>query len=139
MIAEQIAPTLNARLTEILPTAEVWTLTSDDDDPDGQTWLFAYPYDVWRLIESGVAARAAADVVLFEQVAAHRKVYFRRGWVNYDTLKRGTIQMGPQPEQIDEWRRDYAAMQGEMFLGVPPAFDEILTRIASFQADFNAG
>ena len=87
----------------------------------------------------GAAARAAADMALFEQVAAHRKVYFRRGWMNYDTLKRGTIQMAPQPERIDEWRRDYAAMQGEMFLGVPPAFDEILTRIASFQTDFNTG
>lgn len=171
VIADQIAPTLNARLTGILSAAEVWTLTSDDDDPDGQTWLFPYPrlsttaapgyvrpviklefgarsdpwpaglrqvtsfvaeqfparfdsadltvrallpertfwekvmllheenfrpqdkirqprlarhyYDVWRLIESGVAARAAADVVLFEQVAAHRKVYFRlQCWVN---------------------------------------------------------
>ena len=179
VIAEQIAPALKARLNDLLSTADSWTLTSDDHDPDGQTLLFAYPrlstiatpayvrpviklefgarsdswpvklrqvtpfaaeefpalfdspdctvrallpertfwekvmllheetfrpqdkirqprlarhyYDVWRLIEAGVAARAAADMALFEQVAAHRKVYFRRGWVDYDTLKRGTV------------------------------------------------
>lgn len=225
VIAEQIAPTLMARLNELLPAAESWSLDSDDDDPDGQALLFTYPrlsiaaepsyvrpviklefgarsdpwpieyrqvkafvagefpalfdspdctvrallpertfwekvmllheetfrphdkirqprlarhdYDVWRLIESGVAARAAADSTLFAQVAAHRQLFFRYGWMNYDTLKRGTIQMVPKSEQIDEWRRDYAAMQGEMFLGPPPTFDEILATITVFQSDFN--
>ncbi|HEY5490252.1 MAG TPA: nucleotidyl transferase AbiEii/AbiGii toxin family protein, partial [Gemmatimonadaceae bacterium] len=94
-------------------------------------------FDVWRLIQSGVAARAAADTALFAQVAAHRQLFFRYGWMNYDTLKCGTIQVVPQPEQIDEWRRDYAAMHGEMFLATPPAFDEILATITVFQADFN--
>lgn len=225
VIAEQIAPALKARLNELLPVADPWSLTSDEDDPDGQTLLFAYPrlsnraapsyvrpviklefgarsdpwpvehrrvkafvadefpalfdspectvrallpertfwekvmllheetfrpqgkirhprlarhyYDVWRLIQSGVAARAAADTALFAQVAAHRQLFFRYGWMNYDTLKRGTMQVVPQPEQIDEWRRDYAAMHGEMFLATPPAFDEILATITVFQSEFN--
>lgn len=226
VIAQQIEPALTARMSALLAAKESWSLNSDDEDPDAQTLLFAYPrlvtaatpsyvkpvvklefgarsdpwpveqrpvtpfvaeefprlfdtpacivrallpertfwekvmllheegfrppnkirrpgmarhyYDVWRLIEAEVAARAAADLTLFEQVAAHRKVYFRQNWVDYDTLKRGTIQMAPRPEQVEEWRRDYAAMQGEMFIGTPPVFDEILATIASFQSEFNS-
>ena len=225
VIEGQIAPMLTARLTELLSVTESWRLTSDDDDPDGQTLLFAYPrlpnaaapsyirptvklefgarsdpwpiglrpvtpfvaeefsalfdspyctvrallpertfwekvmllheenfrppdkkrqprlarhyYDVWRLIESGVAATAVADLALFEKVAAHRQLFFRYSWMNYDTLKRGTIQMVPHAEQLDEWRRDYAAMHGEMFFSVPPTFDEILASITAFQSEIN--
>ena len=43
MISAQIAPALNARLRELLAANESWSLTADDDDPDGQTLLFAYP------------------------------------------------------------------------------------------------
>lgn len=225
VIVSKLAPALTERLQTML-AKETWSLTSDDEDPDAQTLLFAYPrlvagatasyvkpvvklefgarsdpwpveqrqvtsivaeefprlfetpavtvrallpkrtfwekvmllheeafrppgktrrprmarhyYDVWRLIEAGVAAKATADLHLFEQVAAHRRVYFKQGWVNYDTLKRGTIQMVPSSDQVDEWRRDYAAMQGEMFLGTPPAFDEMLASIALFQSEFNS-
>ena len=226
VIAQQIEPALTARMRAMLAAGESWSLTFDDEDPDAQTLLFAYPrlpvaatptyvspvvklefgarsdpwpvaqrqvtstvaeefprlfetpactvrallpertfwekvmllheerfrpaskirrprmarhyYDVWRLIEAGVAARAAADLTLFEQVAAHRNLYFRHGWVDYGTLKRGTIQMAPRPEQVEEWRSDYSAMQGDMFLGTPPAFDEILAGITSFQSEFNS-
>lgn len=94
-------------------------------------------YDVWRLIESGVSAKAVVDEVLFEQVAAHRFEYFRQNWVKYETLRKGTIRIVPEPEQLEDWSRDYSAMQSEMFVGTPPAFDEILTVIASFQEEFN--
>lgn len=226
-IAQRLAPALAAQLQTILPIQYSWSLTSDDEDPDGQTLLFAYQrlagaamssyiqpavklefgarsdpwpvaprslssivaeefprlfetpactvsallpertfwekvmllheelfrppdrirrprmarhyYDVWRLIEAGVAAKAAADLTLFNQVAAHRRVYFKHGWVNYGTLKRGSIQMVPRSEQVDDWRRDYSAMRGEMFLATPPAFDAILARIELFQSEFNSG
>ena len=225
-ITKRIGPALTARMQAILQTKESWSLTSDDDDPDEQTLLFAYPrpvaaatpsyvipavklefgarsdpwpvskcqitslvaeqfprlfvtsactvrallpertfwekvmllheetfrppgksrrprmarhyYDVWRLIEAGVSTKAAADGALFERVAAHRRVFFRHGWMDYDTLKRGTIRIVPLAEQVEEWRRDYSAMQGEMFLGTPPEFDVILARIALFQSEFNS-
>lgn len=225
MIANTIKPALMARLKSIILAKDEWSLLSDDDDPDGQTLLFAYPrrdevespryvtavvklefgarsdpwpvetrtvvsivaeeypalfdapscavrsllpertfwekvmllheetfrpphkprrvrmarhyYDVWRLIKAGVAKRAVDDIALFERVAAHRKVYFRHSWVDYATLRRGMIRMLPPPEQLEEWRRDYAAMRGEMFFDDPPSFDEILAEVERFQAEFN--
>ena len=96
-------------------------------------------YDVWRLIESSVAAAAVADSDLFDHVAAHRNLYFRHTWMDYRTLAKGKIDMLPAPSQLDDWRRDYQAMQGEMIVKAPPPFEELLATIERFQADFNAG
>lgn len=220
-----IDPALRARLQALLPN-DNWQLTSDVEDPDGQTLLFAYPlgapagtssyvqpvvklefgarsdpwpvadrevtaivaeefptlfhtraatvrallpertfwekvlllheerqrpptkprqprmarhfHDVWQLIRAGIAERALADAHLFERVVAHRQVYFRQNWVDYGTMRRGTLDVTPRPEQLTEWRTDYLAMQGDMFLTAPPPFDEVLTAIALFLSRFNA-
>lgn len=95
-------------------------------------------YDAWRLIESGIGEAAVADADLFDQVAAHRQLYFRHTWMDYGTLEKGSIQMLPAPSHLDDWRRDYQAMQGEMFISKPPPFDEILAVIQRFQAKYNA-
>ena len=100
--------------------------------------LARHYYDLWRLIESGVAERALADGPLFDQVARHRQLYFRQSWVPYDTLTPRTLRLVPRPEQLDEWRRDYRAMQAEMFAGPAPDFEEIMATMAEFQAELNA-
>jgi hypothetical protein len=100
--------------------------------------LSRHYYDLWCLITKGIADEAVEDKGLFERVAAHRKDFFRYGWMDYDTLKKGLLRIAPLVEQEAEWRRDYAAMQGEMFFGTPPAFDEVLKTIKRFEKSFNA-
>jgi len=95
-------------------------------------------HDVWRLIQAGIGDKAIADATLFEKVVAHRQVYYRQNWVDYATMKRGTVEMSPRPDQLDDWRADYAAMQGEMFLERPPSFAHVLDAIAVFQTRLNA-
>ena len=95
-------------------------------------------YDLYRLIEQGVAASAAADKNLFAQVAAHRQVFFAQTWVDYATLL-GALRLLPLPDQEAGWRQDYSAMQGEMFSITPPAFDILLAAIKVFEQEFNAG
>ncbi|MBQ5964675.1 nucleotidyl transferase AbiEii/AbiGii toxin family protein [Massilia sp. ZL223] len=96
-------------------------------------------YDLYSLIGHGVARAAAADLTLFEQVAAHRRVFFRQTWVDYATLHPATLDVLPTEEQVDEWRKDYAAMRAEMFSTEPPAFDLILQRVRDFQDAFRLG
>lgn len=96
-------------------------------------------YDVWRLIEAGVAERASADTGLFERVARHREVYFRQTWVDYSTLRRGGIQMLPAAEHARAWRDDYQAMRTAMFVDEPPPFEVILDVVRGFQEAFNRG
>jgi Nucleotidyl transferase AbiEii toxin, Type IV TA system len=95
-------------------------------------------YDVWCLITRGVAERAAADHALFDRVAAHREIFFRLGWVDYATLRPGSLRLTPPPEHRDAWRRDYGAMAEPMFYGERPSFDEILRLVGEFEQRFNA-
>lgn len=101
--------------------------------------LARHYYDLWRLIEAGVAARALADEGLFERVAAHRQVYFKQSWVDYTTHRRGKLRLVPLRDQENEWRADYDTMRGEMFAGTPPPFEVILAVVGQFEQNFNRG
>jgi hypothetical protein len=96
-------------------------------------------YDLLCLINKGVAAEASQDQGLFERVAAHRQRFFRYSWMDYTTLKKGTVRLAPLPQQEAEWRGDYAAMSREMFSAEPPSFDEVLRIVKDFEAEFNEG
>ena len=101
--------------------------------------LARHYYDLYRLIEAGVADDAMADDALFTNVANHRQVFFRYAWVDYSTLVRGQLRLVPPEEQIDDWRSDYNTMQKEMFLGDAPSFDVVMEKVRLFQAEFNQG
>lgn len=95
-------------------------------------------YDLWCLMTRGVADRAAADQALFARVAEHREIFFRLGWVDYATLRPGSLRLTPPPEHRDDWQRDYEEMAESMFYGERPAFDEILRVVGEFEQQFNA-
>lgn len=99
--------------------------------------LSRHYYDVWCLITRGVADQAIADTGLFERVAAHRAVFFRHTWMDYTTLKRGSLRLMPLRTQYPEWQRDYESMRETMFFGETPEFLEILMKIEEFQDKFN--
>ncbi|MYN46085.1 nucleotidyl transferase AbiEii/AbiGii toxin family protein [Pseudoduganella sp. FT93W] len=93
-------------------------------------------YDVYCLIQKGVAAAATADLTLFSQVSAHRQVFFEQSWVDYTTLKPDSLEIMPTTDQYKAWEQDYVAMQAEMFSESPPAFDVILSAVQQFQSKF---
>ena len=95
-------------------------------------------YDLYRLIEHGVGERALKDQNLFEQVAAHRQVFFAHSWVDYSTLRPGSLRILPLPEQEAAWRQDYVDMQSEMFSAVPPSFDVVLASVGKFESDLRS-
>ena len=94
-------------------------------------------YDLYRLLDAGIGRKAAGDLELFERIVAHRQVYFRFAWVNYDTMRRGRLRLVPPNEQLALWKSDYAAMKEEMFFGKPPEFEEIIQTVRAFQEEFN--
>jgi len=99
--------------------------------------LSRHYYDLWCLITKGVSTEAVRDEGLFERVAAHRKGFFRYGWMDYATLSKGRLRVLPLPEQEAEWRKDYEAMRGDMFFRDPPIFDDVLKVIGEFVSGFN--
>lgn len=57
--------------------------------------LARHYYDLWCLITRGVAERAARDTALFDRVAAHRAVFFRRSRDAQASFKPGSIRIVP--------------------------------------------
>lgn len=64
-------------------------------------------------------------------------MFFKKSWVNYDTLRKGQLRLLPEVNQIGEWQRDYEAMRSEMFFDEPPIFAEILRVVKKFESAFN--
>jgi len=93
-------------------------------------------YDLWCLINKGVANSAIADETLFDSVAEHRKQFFNQNWVDYETLKKGSLRLVPDEKLLPGWRKDYDDMS-QMFLGNPPSFDEILDKIRALEIILN--
>ena len=95
-------------------------------------------YDLWCLLRAGIGEKAMAQTALFQRVAEHRELFFRYSWVDYTTHKPGTFRLTPAPENLGDWKSDYAAMLGPMFFGEIPDFDEILALASDFETTFNA-
>lgn len=98
--------------------------------------LARHYYDLWCLIVRGVADQALADPRLFERVASHREAFWSQSWVDYSTLRPGSLRILPAPGQVSAWRQDYAAMR-EMFFSEPPRFDEVLARVGELETRVN--
>lgn len=94
-------------------------------------------YDLWCMIRQGVGEQARADQGLFERIAAHREVFFRHNWLDYTTLKPGTLRIVPLSEQRPAWEQDYTAMRAAMFFGEAPEFAEILRVVGKFEELLN--
>lgn len=112
------------------------TFRPDDKRRKGR--MSRHYYDLWCLITRGVADGAAADRDLFQRCAEHRRVFFRQNWVDYSTLTPATLRLLPADAHLAGWRRDYEQMQGPMFFGDAPSFDDILKVVGDFQRRFTA-
>jgi hypothetical protein len=108
------------------------------EDKPLKSRLSRHYYDLWCMIQKGIASEALADPDLFDRVARHRKIFFRQNWVDYETLRKGSLRLQPSsPKRMAEWRKDYEAMREEMFFDEPPRFDKLLTAIRDFEEEFN--
>ena len=102
-------------------------------------WSGKENYDLYRLILAGVGDQAAADMALFRRIVNHRRVFFRYTWFDYSTLKIGRLRLVPAEADRPTWQADYENMQGEMFYGKAPAFEDVLAVVGDFQDKLNAG
>ncbi|HEX9778294.1 MAG TPA: nucleotidyl transferase AbiEii/AbiGii toxin family protein [Geopsychrobacteraceae bacterium] len=136
----------NVEVSAVMPKRTFWEKamllheeTFRPADKRRKEFMARHYYDLYRLIEAGVADEAAADLDLFSSVAGHRVVFFRYTWVDYSTLVPGQLRLLPTEEQMADWRSDYNNMQQEMFYGQPPGFDDVLETVRGFQDRFNQG
>ena len=102
-----------------------------------QARMARHYYDLYRLINAGIGLKASGDLELFSRIAAHRQIYFRYTWVDYETLCPGRLRLVPPKAQLTYWKSDYSAMKDEMFFGEPPKFEDLIQTALKFQDVFN--
>lgn len=94
-------------------------------------------YDVFMLDAAGITERALAERVLLEQVVRNKSLLFADARASYGTAQLATLRLSVTDAMREELAADYAAM-AEMFMEEPPAFDELVSRLADIERRINA-
>jgi hypothetical protein len=110
---------------------------SYSNNPEPRPRMARHYYDVWCLIQAGLGEKAVAAPGLFESVANHRAIFFRKKKEAQESLRPGSLRIVPSDERRAAWAQDYEAMQAAMFFRTPPPFEEILRVIGEFELQFN--
>lgn len=92
--------------------------------------------DLASMIQSGIGNDAAADEELLATVVAHKIVFYRSAWANYETAVRGALRLSPSENRIRELAADLESMS-EMFFGNPPLLEEVLDTLSTWEKQFN--
>jgi hypothetical protein len=93
-------------------------------------------FDFYCLLLSDGKNKALANIDLLEKVAAHKILYFKAAWANYETAKIGSLKLVPEEKVMKAMENDYKAMS-EMFPGDVPEWGEIIDEIKKFEKDLN--
>lgn len=96
-------------------------------------------YDLFMLIEAGVAKRASSNRELLERVIEHRSFFFKYSWMDYKGFGLDQLRIVPKDEFLAFWRDDYAKMRESMFFGEPPRFEEVVDAVRRFEAELGLG
>jgi len=93
-------------------------------------------YDLEKMMDIEFARKAITDDKLWNTIHHHREVFTHMKDVDYTPDIRDQICLVPPRNIIDEWRKDYEAMQAAMIYGKSLKFDRLLERIISLETLF---
>jgi hypothetical protein len=93
-------------------------------------------YDVHRILQSELGARAVTDWALAANCAGHARMFFNSPDLGLNSAAPGTFSLTPTEPMIEDLRRDYARMAG-MIVGDAPEFDEVMASIAALEKELN--
>jgi hypothetical protein len=94
-------------------------------------------YDLHRLLDTDVAAKALADADLGRDCVRHARMFFNSPDLDLASAEPGSFVLRPTDAMLAPLRRDYVAMTGMIF-GDAPAFDAVITSIAELETRLNA-
>jgi hypothetical protein len=93
-------------------------------------------YDVCRMAQTDVKAKAFADLELLRAAVAFKDKFYHRGWARYDLAVPGTMKLVPPAHVMDVVERDYADMEFMIF-GTRPAFEDVLVEVNALESEIN--
>jgi hypothetical protein len=95
-------------------------------------------YDTVMLDEHGIAEAALAEPALLKRVVRNKSLMFADAKASYETARLGTLRLLPTDDLRGRLKEDYAAM-AVMFMSPPPAFEDLMERLARLEEHLNAG
>jgi hypothetical protein len=107
------------------------------DDSSTPQYFSRHYYDTAMLLDTEDGRAAVGDFQLLEQVANHKRIFFRSSWASYETARPGTLTIIPADIRIRDLRADYRDMAPMMFDEKPLSFDAILTCLRELQDTIN--
>ena len=93
-------------------------------------------YDLYRLAQAPIGEATIAKADLGADCVAHARMFFNRPDFDLGSAAPGSFALTPHRSMVNPLRVDYRAMTGMIF-GDPPAFDDVLARVAALQERLN--
>ena len=93
-------------------------------------------YDLEKMMDKEFSIKAISDDNLWNTIHHHREVFTKMSDVDYTPDIRKRICLIPPQSIIDDWRKDYEAMQNAMIYGDSLSFDELIGRMKELQNKF---
>ena len=86
-------------------------------------------YDLEKLMDTDYGIQALKDKQLYDDIIEHRRTFYALKYVDYDKLKRDTIDFYPPSAVLSEWKNDYEQMTHDFIYGDHLSFENLLDRI----------
>lgn len=93
-------------------------------------------YDLYMMMQRGVAEPAIKDNDLWETISHHRSTLTSMQGVDYTPDVRDRIQLVPPQECRANWQTDYEQMTGAMIYGEKPTFAELIESMMELEKRF---
>ncbi len=94
-------------------------------------------YDLYQLSKQDFTQSTLTDDAFITDIINHRIHYSRLKRFDYNTLKRGSLNLIPSSDILEALRKDYEIMRAEMIYGESPSFEEIMLEIQHLQEIIN--
>jgi hypothetical protein len=93
-------------------------------------------YDIYMMVNRGIAETAVSNVGLLEEVLQNTKYYFKDNSASYDTAIIGSLSLSPSEDMVPSIEKDYYEMK-KMIIGEYPDFSKIMGKIAFLEKLIN--
>lgn len=88
-------------------------------------------YDLVKMMDKGIHAKAIQDADLYRQVVEHRRKFIGLKGFDYDSLYPERLSIIPGDAVSDLWESDYKKMCEHMIWGDAPSYSQLIEKIRS--------